>query len=236
MRQWWLLAAMWGLPVTASDFGARYPAGSIRDAEQAQAVLKEADAEMARIGQSAKERDAECLRGLLVNSCRDDVRREKALAELEVRRVRVEARDLQRRIDAEKVAKRRADKAAALAAEEAKRPQSEEKARAASKAREPQPKRLDPAATKEGSPASIGGAQNAEPHGRQPGQDKLTAAERAENARKFQQKQEQAQKRAQEMEVERQENEQRRIEKRKQIEQREAEREAIRKKAAESLK
>ena len=236
MRQLWLLMAVWVLPVAASDFGARYPAGSIRNAEQAQAVLKEADAEMARIGQSAKERDAECLRGLLVNSCRDDVRREKELAEREVRRVRVEARDLQRRIDAEKVAKRRADKAAALAAEEAKRPQSEEKARAASKAREPQPKRLDPAATKEGSPASIGGAQNAEPQGRQPGQDKLTAAERAENARKFQQKQEQAQKRAQEMEVERQENEQRRVEKRKQIEQREAEREAIRKKAAESLK
>ena len=89
MRQLWLLMAVWVLPVAASDFGARYPAGSIRDAEQAQAVLKEADAEMTRIGQSAKERDAECLRKFLVNSCRDDVRREKQLAEREVRRVRV---------------------------------------------------------------------------------------------------------------------------------------------------
>jgi colicin import membrane protein len=236
MRRLWLLMAVWMLPVAASDFGTRYPAGSIRDAEQAQAVLKEADAEMTRIGQSARERDAECLRKFLVNSCRDDVRREKELAEREVRRVRVEARDLQRRIDAEKVAKRRADKAAALAAEEAKRAQNAEKARATSKAREPQVKRPDPVATKEGSPASASRAQNAEPHARQPGQEKLTAAERAENARKFQQKQEQAQKRAQEMEVERKENEQRRIEKRKQIEQREAEREAIRKKAAESIK
>lgn len=224
MRQLWLLMAVWVLPVAASDFGARYPAGSIRDAEQAQAVLKEADAEMTRIGQSAKERDAECLRKFLVNSCRDDVRREKQLAEREVRRVRVEARDLQRRIDAEKVAKQRADKAAALAAEEAKR------------VREPQVKRSDSVAVKEGSPASASRAQNAEPQGPQPGQEKLTAAERAENARKFQQKQEQAQKRAQEMEVERKENEQRRIEKRKQIEEREAEREAIRKKAAESIK
>ena len=143
MRQLWLLMAVWVLPVAASDFGARYPAGSIRDAEQAQAVLKEADAEMTRIGQSAKERDAECLRKFLVNSCRDDVRREKQLAEREVRRVRVEARDLQRRIDAEKVAKQRADKAAALAAEEAKRAQNEEKARDASKVREPQVKRPD---------------------------------------------------------------------------------------------
>ena len=224
MRQLWLLMAVWVVPVAASDFGARYPAGSIRDAEQAQAVLKEADAEMARIGQSAKERDAECLRKFLVNSCRDDVRREKQLAEREVRRVRVEARDLQRRIDAEKVAKQRADKAAALAAEEAKRAQNEEKAGDASKGREPQVKRPDSVAVKEGSP------------GLQPGQEKLTAAERAENARKFQEKQEQAQKRAQEMEVERKENEQRRIEKRKQIEEREAERETIRKKAAESIK
>ena len=224
MRQLWLLMAVWVLPVAASDFGARYPAGSIRDAEQAQAVLKEADAEMTRIEQSAKERDAECLRKFLVNSCRDDVRREKQLAEREVRRVRVEARDLQRRIDAEKVAKQRADKAAALAAEEAKRAQNEEKARDASKVREPQVKRPDSVAVKEGSP------------GPQPGQEKLTAAERAENARKFQEKQEQAQKRAQEMEVERKENEQRRIEKRKQIEEREAEREAIRRKAAESIK
>ena len=236
MRRLWLLMAVWVFPVAASDFGARYPVGSIRDAEQAQAVLKEADAEMARIAQSAKERDAECLRGFLVNSCRDDVRREKELAEREVRRVRVEARDLQRRIDAEKVAKRRADKAAALATEEATRAASEEKARAASKAREPQVKRPDPATAKDGSPASTGRAQNAEPDGRRPAQEKLTAAERTENARKFQQKQEQAQKRAQEMDVERKENEQRRIEKRKQIEQREAEREAIRKKAAESLK
>jgi len=224
MRQLWLLMAVWVLPVAASDFGARYPAGSIRDAEQAQAVLKEADAEMTRIGQSAKGRDAECLRKFLVNSCRDDVRREKELAEREVRRVRVEARDLQRRIDAEKVAKQRADKAAALGAEEAKRAQNEEKASDASKVREPQVKRPDSVAVKEGSPRP------------QAGQEKLTAAERAENARKFQQKQEQAQKRAQEMEVERKENERRRIEKRKQIEEREAEREEIRKKAAESVK
>jgi colicin import membrane protein len=224
MRQLWLLMTVWVLPVAASDFGARYPAGSIRDAEQAQAVLKEADAEMTRIGQSAKERDAECFRKFLVNSCRDDVRREKQLAEREVRRVRVEARDLQRRIDAEEVAKQRADKAAALAAEEAKRAQNEDKTRDASKVREPQVKRPDSVAVKEGS------------SGPQPRQERLTAEERAENARKFQQKQEQAQKRAQEMEAERKENEQRRIEKRKQIEEREAEREAIRKKAAESIK
>ena len=65
-------------------------------------------------------------------------------------------------------------------------------------------------------------------------QERLTAEQRAENVRKYQQKQAQAQKRAQEVEIERKENELRRAEKRKQVAQREAEREAIRKKAAES--
>ena len=235
MRHLGLLLAMWALPVAASDFGARYPAGSIRDAEQAQAVLKEADAEMARIGQSAKARDSDCLRGFFVNSCREDVRREKELAEREVNRVRVEARDLQRRIDAEKVAKRRADKAAALAVEDEQRPQNEGKARAATKAREAEIKQRNAPATQDAARAT-GQTQNAEPDGRRSAQERLTAAERAENVRKFQQKQEQAQKRAQEVEAERKENEQRRAEKRKQVEQREAEREAIRKKAAESIK
>ena len=99
-------------------------------------MLKDADAEMARIAQSAKARDAECLRGFFVNSCRDDVRREKELAEREVRRVRVEARDVQRRIEAERVAKRRAEDEAARAAEDAQRPQKEAKAHDAAKARE----------------------------------------------------------------------------------------------------
>jgi colicin import membrane protein len=235
MRHLWLLVAMWAPAVAASDFGTRYPAGSIRDAEQAQAVLKEADAEMARIGQNAKARDAECLRGFLVNSCRDDVRREKELAEREVKRVRVEARDLQRRIDAEKVAKRRADKDAARALEDAQRPQNEQKARAASEAREAQVQRREPGTTKDDTPAQAGSAQKAEPD-RRPAQSRVSAADRAENVRKFQQKQVQAQKRAQEKEAEHKENEQRRAKKRQQVEQREAEREAIRKKADESIK
>lgn len=228
MRAWWLLLAMYALPAFASDFGARYPVGTIRDAEQARAVLKEADAEMARIAKSASERDTECLRGFLVNSCRDDVRRQKELAEREVQRVRIEARDMQRRIDAERVAKQRATKAAAQSTADAQRLTNEQKARAATTAREEEVKRRQ-----SGAPADRAPSPEAESR---PKRERLTAAERADNARKFQQKQEQAEKRAQQVEAERKENELRRIEKRKQIEQREAEREAIRKKAAESLK
>ena len=228
MRYRWLVGLLWTLPAAASDFGARYPAGSILDVATAQAALKDADAEMAQIARRAKTREAECLRGFFVNSCRDDVRREKGLAERGVRRVRVEAGDLQRRIDAEQTAKQRADKKAALAVEDAQRPQKEEEARAAAKAREAEARTRAPAATKEGAPPQASPAKSGAP------QERLTEAERAENVRKYQQKQAQAQKRAQEIEGERKENELRRAEKRKQVAQREAEREAIRKKAAES--
>ena len=235
MKHLWLLPALFAMPVAASDFGERYPAGSIRDGAQAQAALKNADAELARIAQSAKARDDECLRGFLVNSCRDDVRREKELAEREVRRVRVEARDVQRRIEAERVAQRRAEDATARAAADAARPQKELKARAAAQAREVEAKRRDAPPTKEGVPLQ-GAAQSEEQNRPRQSQPRLSAEERAENARKFQQKQQQAQTRAQEQEAKRKQNEQRRAEKRKQIEEQEAAREETRKKAAESIK
>lgn len=217
MRFVFLAAMFLTVPAAASDFSARYPAGSVRDAKQAQAALKDADAEMARIASRAGSREAECYKGILVNSCRDDVRREKELAERDVRRVRVEARDLQRRLDAEELAKRRAEKSAASAAKEAGKPTGQRPARAA-----PAPATRDP------SSEAAGGAERP-----RPAQEKLSAAQRAENARKFQQKQAQAAKRAQEREDERTTNEERRAAKRKQIEQREAEREEVRRKAAE---
>ena len=231
MKIWCALLALIATPVAAEDFGARYPAGSIRDGVQAQIVLKEAEAEMTRIAQNAKARDAECLRGFLVNSCRDNVRREKELAEREVRRVRVEARDVQRRIEAERVAKRRADDEAARAAEDAQRPQKEAKARDAAAAREAAVKQRETIAPMEGAPGHI--SEQDRSHHALP---RMTPEERAENVRKFQEKQEQAKKRAEEQEVKRIESEQRRTEKRKQIDQQEAAREEIRKKAAESIK
>lgn len=224
-----LLAAMLlALPAAASDFGANYPAGSISDSAAAQAALKAADAEMARIVQDEKRREAECYRGFLVNSCRDDVRRERQLAEREVKRVQLEAHDLQRRLDAERVVKQRAEDAKARAAEDAQRPQKEEAARAASQARESELRKRG------ANEASTDPSTDPDRQG--PKQDRLTAAERAENVRKYQQKQAQAEKRAEEKDAERKKNEQRRAEKRKQMEQRQTEQEAVRKKAAEALR
>ena len=223
------------LPVAAQQFGARYPAGSIRDEVQAQAVLKEADAEMTRIARDAKTRDAECLRGFMVNSCREDVRRAKELAEREVRRVRVEARDVKRRIEAERVAKRRAEQQAAREAQDAQRPQKASKTPSAAKERGSDAKQRDSRDLKTGGTTQATREGAAPVHARSV-QPRMTAEERAENVRKYQEKQEQAQTRAQEQEAKRIENEQRRIEKRKQIEAQEAAREEIRKKAAESIK
>lgn len=229
MRLLLLTAMFLSAPAVASEFIARYPAGSIQSAAQAQTALKDADAEMARIRADAKQRDADCYRVFLVNSCRDSVRREKELAEREVKRVQLEAHDLERRLDAERVAKRRADDAKARATEDAQRPQKEQAARAASEAREAELSRR--------SSANVPGDRSSEPPGGhdRPSRryDRLSAAERTENVRKFQQKQAQAEKRAQEQESERKKNEQRRAEKRKQIEQREAERDLVRKRADE---
>ena len=100
------------LPASASDFGVRYPAGSISDAARAETALREADAEESRIERDSKAREAECHKEFLVNRCRDTVRRDKLSAEREVRRVRVEAHDLQRRLKAEAATRSRAEAAA----------------------------------------------------------------------------------------------------------------------------
>ena len=231
MRLFAITALLFALPAAANDFSARYPAGSIRDEAAAQRALKEADHEMARIAQSFKEREAECYRRFLVNSCRDDVRREKELAEREVKRIQLEANDFRRKLDAERVAKRRTEQAEAQAAEDAERQRKSAASRAEIEAREAQIKQRDAGAGGSDRKAAASNART-----RQPQVDRLTAAERAENLRQYEEKQKLAAKRAQEAEDRRKENEQRRAENRKQAAQREAEREAIRKKAAEALK
>lgn len=240
-----LTATLLALPPGAVTFGARYPAGSISNPAQAQAALKDSDAEMRRIQQDAKSREADCYRGLLVNSCRDDVRRQKELAEREVRRVQLDARNLQRRLEAEDAARGRAEKADAQAAQASQRMQKQESERADQAAREAKLKQRDantsaqaqgqdivaPASNVQKKESKTTPAKSAQ-QSRSPSQDPLTAAERADNALKFQQKQAQAAERAREQQAQREKNEQRRAEKRKETEQREAEREALRQKAA----
>lgn len=215
------------LPARASDFGARYPAGSITDAARAETALREAEAEQSRIERDSRAREAECHKEFLVNRCRDAVRRDKLTAERELRRVRVEAHDLQRRLDAEAAAHRRAEAAA----------------------KGDQPPGAGPARTPR-KDVSAGASLSPEEEARnraeyekriadkqkEAAREQAKAQERADNVRAYREKQEEAERRAQQNAAERKRAEERRAERRKQIEAQEAQREEVRRRAEEAAK
>ncbi len=101
----------------AQDFGARFPAGSITTREQASQALEAAEKEHARVQMEFDARDAQCYREILVNDCRSKVRRDRELARREARRVELEAKDTQRRLDHEDLMRRRAEQEKQQAAE-----------------------------------------------------------------------------------------------------------------------
>ena len=209
------------LPAFGSEFGTRYPTGAIKDRAQAEQALREADAEAARIDREAAAREAECHKRFLVNQCRDEVRRDTLIAERELRRVRVEAHDLQRKLDAEEAARKRAE-SPPPAARPAPTPRESPKSRAippdeAARNRADYEKRI-------------------EDRRRKAAEEQARAPERAANAREFEAKQVEAERRAKEKEVERKKNEERRAERRKQAEAREAQREELRRRAEEAAK
>jgi hypothetical protein len=227
-----LMAA--ALPALSSPFGDRYPAGSIKDPAQAEQALRDANAEAERIERESRSREAECLKGFLVNRCRESARRDRIEAERELRRVRVEAHDLQRRVQAQEGERKRAE----AAAEAGKVPDP-------AAPPEPRAARTPDAPTREG-PAKPGitaeeAARNREAHDKRVAEKQAEAAaeaarapERAENARAYQDKQAEAAERARQKEAERKKNEERRAERRKQIEAQEAQRAEVRRKAEEA--
>jgi hypothetical protein len=210
------------LPAAATEFGDRYPAGSIRERAQSEQALRDAEVEQARIERDAQARDAECHKGFLVNQCRERVRRDRLDAERELRRVRVEAHDLQRQLDAADAVRRRAK-----AAERAGAPP-------VPSAREPRPVQ---------GPSPDEAARNRADYDRRQAErqkaqaaDQARAAERAANAREYEEKQAEAARREQQQAEERRKNEERRAERRKRIEAQEAEREQVRRRAEEAAK
>ena len=225
-----------GLPALASQFGDRYPVGSIQDTARAEQALRDADAEAERIERNARSRETECLKGFFVNRCREDVRRDRIEDERELRRVRVEAHDLQRKIEAQEGARKRAEAAARA-----------ERAPDAGSPKEPRPTRT-PEATTRGAPAAPAispeeAVRNREAYERRVTEKRKEAAdeaarapERAENVREYREKQEAAAERARQQEAERKKSEERRAERRKQIEDQEAQRAEVRRKAEEAAK
>lgn len=209
------------LPALGSEFGDRYSSGAIKDRAQAEQALREADAEAARIDREAAVREAECHKRFLVSQCRDDVRRDKLIAESELRRVRVEAHDLQRKLDAEEAARKRAESPAP-------------EARTAPTAQEPPKSRTIPPDEAARNRADY--EKRVEEKRKAAAEEQARAPERAANAREFEAKQAEAERRAKEKEAERKKNEERRAERRKQAEAKEAQREELRRKAEEAAK
>lgn len=209
-------------PAAASEFGERHAPGAIRDRAQAEQALREADAEADRIARDAAARDVACHQRILVNRCREDVRRDRMDAERELRRVRVEAHDVQRRLDAEDAAARRARAAA----------QPQEKPVPA--VREAAPRGT--IAPDEAARNRADRARRAEAARQRAAEEDARAAERADNARRHAERQAEAERRAKAKEAERVENEKRRAERRKQSEAREAQREELRRRAEEAAR
>ncbi|MCK6428282.1 MAG: hypothetical protein L6Q72_04275, partial [Burkholderiaceae bacterium] len=99
------------LPAHA-ELAAQFPAGSIRTREDATRALAAARTEAAAVEEAYAAEQQRCAQAFFVNRCQDEARRTRELALREVRRVELEARDTQRRLDAEERARRRAQQPA----------------------------------------------------------------------------------------------------------------------------
>ena len=93
----------------AADFAEQYPPGSITTRAQADQAIAAAEQEQARQKQVFDQRDQDCYRQILVNDCREKVRRERERARREVRRVELEAKDLRSKLDEEDLQRKRAE-------------------------------------------------------------------------------------------------------------------------------
>lgn len=217
-----VLLVLASVTADASEFGRRFPAGSIKDRAGAQQALREAEAEEARVARDAAAREAECFKAFLVNQCREDVRRDRLEAERELRRVKVEANDLQRTLDAQEAARKRAESAE----RPAKAPQAPDRERRPERGIAPE----DAARNRAEYDKRLADRD------KQQAEEQARAAERTENARKYREKQAEAERRAKEKDAERRKNEERRAERRKQVESQEAQRDEVRRKAEEAAR
>lgn len=206
----------------ASEFGRRFPTGSITDRAGAQQALREAEAEEARVARDFAAREAECYQAFLVNRCREEVRRDRLDAERELRRVKVEANDLQRKLDAQDAAKKRTE----TAERPAKAPQASDG--------KPRPGREIPPEEAARNRAEY--EKRIADHAKQQAEEQARAVEHADNARQYRDKQAEADRRAKVKEEERRKNEERRAERRRKVESQEAQREEVRRKAEEAAR
>jgi colicin import membrane protein len=200
---------------TPAELDQRYPKGSISSAVDAQRALADATAAGQALDRAFESERARCARVFLATQCLDEARRAHARGTTRIRRVEIEAHDLQRR-EAADVRQARRDSAAVPAERSGQAAQSpaQPSGRTGGAARSPAPP-VDPArqraqeiAAREQYEQRITQHKHDEAH-----QVEIQIRNGTGNARKFREKQEQAKAYAAEKARAREENEKSRAEK-----------------------
>ncbi|MFO0009511.1 MAG: hypothetical protein ACK540_08865, partial [Betaproteobacteria bacterium] len=126
-----VLTANASVGATAEDITQRWPAGSIRTVEQAEAARSAVRAVEIAAEQAWREEQARCERTFFVNRCMENARRSHALAQQQARRVQVEAGEVLRRAEVEERRRQRAEHERAAREDEERARAARERAEAA---------------------------------------------------------------------------------------------------------
>ncbi|HTN48153.1 MAG TPA: hypothetical protein VMK32_01860 [Burkholderiaceae bacterium] len=219
----------------AQDFLSRYPSGSITTRQQADQAIAAAQKEQARLKQVYDERDKDCYRQILVNDCREKVRRERESARNDVHRVELEAKDLKRKLDYEDLQRKRAEQQEGQPAADEARKAREAAARADTQQRQDKAAAAKPGLTSEEIERNKADLERKQQeHAQRLAKEQQHAAEAPKKVTEYEQKQADAAKRAEANAVERKKREERRAQRKQDLAKKEAEREALRKKAEEA--
>src|SRR4249920_4166926 len=205
-----LVVAMWlgCAGAIAADFAEQYPPGSITTRAQADQAIAAAEKEQTRLKQVFDQRDQDCYRQILVNDCREKVRRDRETARRDVRRVEVEAKDLRRKLEQEDNERKRAEQQRQQPATDAAR---EAKAAEAQKRQDKAAGGAKPPATEEEIARNRAEYERKQKeHADRLAKEQQRATENAKNVAEYEQKQADAAKRAEANAAERKKREERR--------------------------
>jgi colicin import membrane protein len=127
----WLVLAGWSVAAVVSaaqpgvNLDQRYPKGTITSESVAERALIDAEAAQKALDAQYRAESARCARVFLATHCQNEARRAHTIDQEKVRRVEVEAHDLQRQLAAQQRASRRDEEQAQQRKEEAERPEKE---------------------------------------------------------------------------------------------------------------
>ena len=204
-------------PLTdAQQLAQRYPAGSITTAEMADRAISEAASLHNQLQRQYDAKRQQCEQQFFVNACMGKAHQVQRDGEKEVRRITLEAHDLQRHLNAQAHSESQAAQRRREAAEELQRPEREREAMQESQAREKNSQAKAEEALRKQQSAEQSALESEQRQREQAAdwarKDALRPQQEAESLREFQQKQEQASAYAKTRERDREVNAKRRAE------------------------